>query len=423
MRFTPRELLGLPLRPLDENFTLINYYLSELGPEKFAETFATMSSPTTLSKPAFALGIGVTKPAKISVINRNPDWSSLGTFDQFPLEILYMILEFSTIQDLSRLCRASLRGNFIVTSLKIYRELIEYVPYVLAALVRTDLVGNHAAIDIYRSLRSTNCCFCNELGNYLWLPTCERCCISCIQHNSRLRILNLDQANLFFNVSRADMARSGIAMKSIPGKYGYNERFNRQKFIPVTALIQLATMIHGSLENLKSDLESRHLSRKLTTGAFSMAQEMLSANSTTEPPYSRPKSPTMLEGDEIHRIADLYPAMACMRFPVISEDENRETAIWCVGCGGLPYHRERATIWEEGAKTSFSSQYTMQSAYNHMRYVARTRTGFINHIKTYPCSRAISESFLYNNFPDIWKSWVKSPQNPVNQCDRVTLDS
>lgn len=73
-------------------------------------------------------------------------------------------------------------------------------------------------------LHSDRCINCNEFGPYLFLPTCERCCLACLCHSnngikvSRFLVMRPSQAKHYFGLSEREL-REMPKMTIIPGVY------------------------------------------------------------------------------------------------------------------------------------------------------------------------------------------------------------
>jgi hypothetical protein len=406
------------VRPKNEALALVDHCLNQLGTDVLAQSLSRKSNaldPECTLTTSVTKNMESTKLASISHINRRTVSFSLGTLDAFPAEILHMILNMLTVQDLSRLSRVSLQGNLIIKSLRSYRELVEHAPIVLVALIRTGLVSLHTVTDIYTSFRSANCCFCGEIGVHLWLPSCERCCTSCLGCNTTLRILSLDQTRRLFNVTRSQIAISATSMHSIPGRYKSQKWFSRRKYIPATSAIQLAIKVHGSLDNLKNDQLNRHLSGKLSYSNYMTAQALLS-------PSSVPMIPPHCTWNWNH-MNDMYSGMASVLFPIMLEDETLETPVWCVACSRLSFSPMAVALWNDSLKSYFPEHYPVQSALAQMRRTARTKSGFIDHVRTYPCTQILRPEFFRYGLPEAWESWTNSLQVQEQQDNETTQEN
>ncbi|KAK8113445.1 hypothetical protein PG984_013971 [Apiospora sp. TS-2023a] len=133
--------------------------------------------------------------------------SSLGLLDRFPSELIIRIMGQLDLQGLARLSQVSIQANDYVLSFRDYRSLVLHAPVVVQALTKMGLVGLHSAGDLYSTLRAGACAVCGELGPFLYLPTCQRCCWSCWGYYPSFRIMPINHARRLYDLSNDDMVK------------------------------------------------------------------------------------------------------------------------------------------------------------------------------------------------------------------------
>lgn len=166
--------------------------------------------------------VPVPKSAEISsrvTIHCGPDrYSSAGLLDYLPLEVLPRVFSFLDFLLLSRLLRVSVRSKIFVESLPAYREVIKYVPRVLMALNGVGLLGVHAATTLQEALGFDRCVVCGDCGPLLFLPTCERCGLTCLQDNPAFWVITKGSAQRYFGL-RSEQIERIPNIHSMPGNY------------------------------------------------------------------------------------------------------------------------------------------------------------------------------------------------------------
>lgn len=227
------------------------------------------------------------------------------------------------LQSITRASRVSRRGKCIVQSLPAYRDLMKHAPDALAALSKTKLIHLHSAAQLSAALRSGSCATCQEYGAYLLLPTCERCCWECLQSNPTRRVVTPTRAGKAFALSRKKVQQLPV-MFSIPGNYNIGQELSEKshKLVSVSAVRELAMLIHGSAENL-ANITSR---RKYDAQTATMAKHLQGVffDHTARDPLMVPS--------QGNGGVDLFFGMASIPFPSLATPSILEHGLWCKGC-------------------------------------------------------------------------------------------
>lgn len=206
-----------------------------------------------------------------SSITRAADTSSLGVLDDFPVEILNMILENLDLQSLSLVLQTCLKGKVLVEKLPAYRDLVTYASDIFTALSQMGLIGLHPVNTIYAALKSDRCVACGQYGENLFLPTCQRCCQACHCSNHDFWTIRVDGdtgASEVFNLGPEHLQRvPNFSTFGKPDDYG-QRRSSRHKtgstqqrsvYITSKAAMDLGLEANGSkaklAEHLRNHLE------------------------------------------------------------------------------------------------------------------------------------------------------------------------
>lgn len=207
-------------------------------------------------------------PAKYSSLSRVSPSSSLGRLDALPPELVPQIphpLDFTPLSLLSRVC---LRVKAILEELPAYKDMMEHAPEVLTALGETRIIHRHPAGLLRQALRSSRCLSCGAFGAFLFLPTCERACLACLEWNCALRVTMRHVAKECFALTPAQ-AKQIPTMRSIPGRYGPVGPARREdvkkeyradyRLVSVKDAKRFAIRTHGSADVVSRFLEEREL--------------------------------------------------------------------------------------------------------------------------------------------------------------------
>ncbi|KAF6838028.1 F-box domain-containing protein [Colletotrichum plurivorum] len=255
--------------------------------------------------------------------------SSLGVLDRLPPEITSMILGFLDLPSLAVFARVSHGANDMIRSLRQYQDLLAFAPEAVEALRRTGVIRFHSAAHLHDALRSRRCATCIELGEFLFLPTGERCCWQCLRDHPFLRMISPREAQMYFCLSRRHLRRL-TPFTVIGGEYGifggvYDVRqrpIREQTLFSARAAVELGLKVHGSAENLAKALKMRSLSSEaMITARF--------LQSGIEVPRNEDLllMPSMDDVPE-----DGFFGAASMPFPSVSGPGEIHYGLWCYGC-------------------------------------------------------------------------------------------
>ncbi|KAK2616686.1 hypothetical protein QQS21_000298 [Conoideocrella luteorostrata] len=339
------------------------------------------SSDGTISRLTFTPELGLDgmirnlRPAHPSTVHRESP-SSLGQLDKLPTEILFLTFNLLDFRSLSRVLRLSLRGKSIIETLPVYQLIMRHAPALLSALGQTRLIGLHSSQLILHTLRSDQCVSCFEFGGFIFLPTCERICFTCLHENIAFWMISRPVAKKCFCLTEKQLKAVPI-MHSIPGSYSVGtppaSRSRVYRLVSVKQAKQMAIELHGSPEQVASlsligASNGKDLSERLK---FQRFREI-----SLEPP-----------GLDLSRLpskenfgSDGFAGVASMRLPHLS-DSGLDAGRLCYGCrvvyddcvrGELP-----ASVLSELVPSGISA-YRPLKAMSTRLY---SRGGFLEHVE------------------------------------------
>lgn len=254
--------------------------------------------------------------------------SSLGVLDRLPPEIMSMILESLDLLSLAGFARVSHRANDVIHSLRQYQDLLAFAPQAIAALRRTGLIRVHSTAHLHDALRSQRCATCIEYGDFLFLPTGERCCWQCLRDHPFLRMISPREAQLYFCLSERHVKRL-TTLTVIGGEYGIfgvrdvsHKSIPEQRLVSARAAAELGLEVHGSAENLEKALTRRPLSSKtMITARFLQGGIAVPRNEDLLLMPSQGDVPK-----------DEFFGTASIPFPSLSGRGEIDHGLWCYGC-------------------------------------------------------------------------------------------
>lgn len=314
-------------------------------------------------------------PARLSSLPHRASPSSLGRLDQFPTEILIMTLDYLDFQSLSRIAQTSKMGKDIVESLTVYQSMMQHAPEVLTALGRTGLLRYHPAALLHQTLRSKECVSCRDFGAFLLLPTSERVCFDCLDRNSALRVMRLNDAKTAFGLTEAHLKAIPV-MKSIPGTYAVTWSTSQRRSLRLVNVRQakrLALRVHGSSEAL-----SKHAPR---VRPGESRRNPWTLKGLHDAPLENPGSDMSKMYRQKNLPEDDLGGIATIRFPFVSPEGTADVGRLCRGCEvtatEFKYGRLPETVRRELSGPLCGGHEPLRAAVSRLR----TREDFVEHVQ------------------------------------------
>ena len=145
--------------------------------------------------------------------------SPLGSLDLLPVEIVQQIFEHL---DVATFLSARLLNRLtcgLVENAPKFRALKKHALATLRAVVRSRLTC-YTISDVYGVLTQSECDMCSAFGSFLHLPSCRRCCFSCVRDQLDLVPSVPTMSDQLNELDLVDFAKAQIpGMRSLPGHY------------------------------------------------------------------------------------------------------------------------------------------------------------------------------------------------------------
>ncbi|KAH9832878.1 uncharacterized protein C8Q71DRAFT_726005 [Rhodofomes roseus] len=183
--------------------------------------------------------------------------ASAGDLGKFPLELLSLIAQYTDLRSTSALRLVNRRMRLIVDESVPYKFLVRHIPNTLETLDTADASQHFTVDELYHTLCTRTCSFCNEFGTYLWIPECVRCCFNCLSETPHLMALIESDAKMLFGVTKKSLV-DVPSMLSIPGTYGMVDLYHGRRFrlYSQRRVVQAAIAHHGGNERYDTWLET-----------------------------------------------------------------------------------------------------------------------------------------------------------------------
>ncbi|OJJ32238.1 hypothetical protein ASPWEDRAFT_61976 [Aspergillus wentii DTO 134E9] len=131
--------------------------------------------------------------------------ATLGSLECLPLEVVHKICHLLDLNSLFKLRQVNIRAHQIISTMRGYR-----------------------ATGLFKLLCIRDCHLCGSFGGFLFLPLHMRCCFSCVENDTQLRVIALADAKKWFKPTKT-VLYSIPMLKSIPGIYSMDERSRKKR--------------------------------------------------------------------------------------------------------------------------------------------------------------------------------------------------
>ena len=155
----------------------------------------------------------------ITPLRRQIHQPSFGSLGKLPPELLCMVFQNLTCDDLETLHGTSTGGRIAVLAFPQYHDLLKHFPTILAILKETRLARSFTITQIYDTFKSPLCTTCSQFGGFVFLPSFTRCCMKCAETKSKFLPISREGARLEFGVKGKKILDGLPQLNNIEGYY------------------------------------------------------------------------------------------------------------------------------------------------------------------------------------------------------------
>lgn len=229
--------------------------------------------------------------SRMTPLQRQIEQPSIGALGKLPPELLCMVFQDLTCNDLESLYSCSTGLHMAVLAFPQYQHLLKHIPTVLAILKETRLAQSFTIRQIYETFVSPLCTNCGQFGGYVFLPSFSRCCIHCAETELKFLPISRDGARKEFGVRGRKIFDSLPHLHTIKGKYnsfhGEIHHYKRRLVLFDRELVEMS-------RHPKHTLASHRLSQEYV--AFNFIQTHQRYMALTTLPCYIPRSTSIEEG-------------------------------------------------------------------------------------------------------------------------------
>ncbi|EFR04557.1 F-box domain-containing protein [Nannizzia gypsea CBS 118893] len=291
---------------------------------------------TRFSRPLSSIVTIPNEPAKPLALECRPGQLSIGMLGRLPLEIFYDILYTLDLESLFSFLCVCRRGYLMAMAMLRHRRLLEYIPGTISALRRTGLGSQYTIKSLYELLRTRDCVACGEFGGFLFLPTGERCCHTCLALNQTFWVASVGMLQAHFGLPAHKLEKL-VVMEAVPGKYIYNdvEHGELLGLVMVKDAVELALAEGLSVNGNRTYL--RKTKQRIDTSAWLDLRDMALVEKK-RPVKRQPRYEARVPNGGYPLWLGAKPnefyGMASTRLPHLLPDKTLEFGLICKGCEG-----------------------------------------------------------------------------------------
>jgi hypothetical protein len=136
---------------------------------------------------------------------------SLGQLTRLPFEILSLILLELDATSILRLSHVNRSARELVAAIRPFRDLRDHAVEALCILFRSGLGSHVPARKLHEALTTERCRLCGAFGGFVFLPTAERCCLTCVASAPETQVTHLSRV-----AEAAGTSADGLIKKGLP---------------------------------------------------------------------------------------------------------------------------------------------------------------------------------------------------------------
>lgn len=145
----------------------------------------------------------------------NAEPPSAGYLGSIPLDIMYEILGSLDYESTSRIRLLNSRYRKLVDSFPAYLILKNHARQTLRVMRKVKVDSRWSVGQIFAEMCYPRCRTCMDFGPFLFLPSCSRCCYTCLRSHSEYELAFVSSAKAVFALPE-DAIKRLVALDNIP---------------------------------------------------------------------------------------------------------------------------------------------------------------------------------------------------------------
>lgn len=161
--------------------------------------------------------------------------SGIGILKCLPIELLRIICLELDIRSCFNFRQTNRRARQVICSLYEYHVVVQHALESLGAVLRADISPYVTISDLYRALCTRSCDLCRSgFGGFLFLLSVTRCCLSCIETSTRLRVVSVAALTKSAGISRHKLHGLLPVLRTLPGTYTMQQQIRKRRIAVVS---------------------------------------------------------------------------------------------------------------------------------------------------------------------------------------------
>lgn len=130
----------------------------------------------------------------------NINSNNLGDLSRLPIEVIHCFIDHMDFLSLATFAQTCHYARMIVESHPTLKLLLKHCAHIRRWLWSTQLIFWPSLLNIKNELFQPNCRGCGSRGDLFHIPTCERICSNCNEHNPQYWCIRIKDAHYAFNL-------------------------------------------------------------------------------------------------------------------------------------------------------------------------------------------------------------------------------
>ncbi|KAI3399349.1 hypothetical protein diail_7304 [Diaporthe ilicicola] len=197
--------------------------LDKLSADELDEAFRLLSRPFNLHR-AFARSPPGEPPTTIfQILSSSTPVSKLGRLSLLPPELISNVCLSLDIASAFSFSQVSRHAREAISSIREFRQIGKYTAGCLWVFLNTQVASHVDILALHSAITTKSCSICDQFGDLLSIPTVERCCLRCFDHETKLRPSYLSELTRgVIGIPSANIIKRDFpVLRTIPNSYGW----------------------------------------------------------------------------------------------------------------------------------------------------------------------------------------------------------
>ncbi|KZT27295.1 hypothetical protein NEOLEDRAFT_131391 [Neolentinus lepideus HHB14362 ss-1] len=185
--------------------------------------------------------------------------ASLGHLERLPTELLQLVIGVATLQSTLALRMVNKRARIFVNSSIPFKYVRLHAMPAVGVLVLTGMASHFTVQELFEALCSPACSACGQLGEFLWMLECKRCCYNCLRTLREFMPVHVNKITRAYYGVPQEFFDSLPVLATLRGTYGRNltRMKPKSRFLSPSVIRKAAVQVHGGADALETHIQTR----------------------------------------------------------------------------------------------------------------------------------------------------------------------